>query len=103
MSQPPGDAIHHRLFRALEHPVRAGFLRLLASRQALSPSEALPLLDRAEVALANVVYHVRVLSHLELVEPVGEPDTRSGRRFQPTEKGRSALLALGIPPDKHRN
>jgi hypothetical protein len=103
MSQPPGDAIHHRLAQALEHPVRADFLRLLANRQALSPSEALPLLSRSGPALANVVYHVRVLGHLELVEPVGEPTPRGGRRFQPTEKGRSALLALGIPPDESWN
>jgi hypothetical protein len=76
---------------------------LLASRQTLSPSEALPLLNRAEPTLANVVYHVHVLGHLELVEPAGEPNPAGGRRFQPTEKGRSALLALGIPPDERLN
>jgi len=95
----PGDATHHRLARALDHPVRAGFLRLLATRRALSPSEALPLLDRAELALANLAYHVGVLDRLELVEPIGAPEPRGGRRFQPTGKGQAALQALGFPAD----
>jgi hypothetical protein len=94
---PADDANDPHLIRALDHPVRSGYLRLLAGRDALSPREALPLLSRTELALANLVYHVRVLGHLELVEPVEEPVTGGGRRFQPTRKGRAALGALGFP------
>lgn len=98
MSDPAESASEHRLVQALEHPIRAGFLRLLAKRPTLSPGEALPLLDQPELGLANVVYHVRVLNRLELIEPSEGGQPNGGRRFHPTAKGRAALVALGHPP-----
>lgn len=97
MSHPSGDAADPRLAQALEHPVRAGFLRLLAKRQALSPGEALPLLGQDPLALGNVVYHVRVLDRFELVEPAGGAEPGAGYRFRPTPKGKAAITGLGLP------
>lgn len=77
--------------------MRADFLRLLAERPALSPGDALPLLGRPELALDNVVYHVRVLDQYELVEPAAEAAPGHGLPFRPTSKGRAALTALGLP------
>lgn len=88
-----------RLSRALDHPVRARFLRLLANREAVTPVEALPLLDLDGVRLSNVAYHARVLELLELVEPAGETNEMGGVPFRTTSKGEEALQALGLPPE----
>lgn len=98
---PPYDAdrgFEPRLVRALDHPVRARFLKLLADREAISPAEALPLLNLEDLALSNVTYHARVLNLFELVEATGEPGPTGGAIFRVTSKGESALLALGHPP-----
>jgi DNA-binding transcriptional ArsR family regulator len=100
MVQPSdGDipaALDQRLMRALEHPVRVGFLKLLASEDSLSPAQALKLLDRDDLALSNIAYHVRVLDQVDLVEPTGEPDQKGTVAFRPTSKGETALEVLGL-------
>jgi DNA-binding transcriptional ArsR family regulator len=96
---PPFDAdksFEPRLVRALDHPVRARFLKLLANREAISPAEALPLLELDGVALGNVAYHAKVLDQFELVEATGEPDSTGGANFRVTPKGQAALAALGL-------
>jgi hypothetical protein len=98
---PPFDAgkgFEPRLVRALDHPVRARFLKLLAEREAISPAEALPLLGLEELSLSNVAYHARVLDQFELVEPTEEPGVTGGASFRVTTKGETALAALGLPP-----
>ncbi|HST69942.1 MAG TPA: helix-turn-helix domain-containing protein [Solirubrobacterales bacterium] len=89
-----------RLARALDHPVRARFLKLLADREAVSPVEALPLLDLDGLKLSSVAYHARVLELLELVEPAGETNQLGGSPFTTTSKGEAALMALGLPPEE---
>jgi DNA-binding transcriptional ArsR family regulator len=88
-----------RLARALGHPVRAHFLKLLADRELITPTEALPLLGLDELKLSNVAYHARVLELLELVEPAEEPSYAGGHPFRTTSKGEAALLALGLFPE----
>ena len=98
---PPFDAdkgFEPRLVRALDHPVRARFLRLLAEREAISPAEALPLMELEELSLSNVAYHARVLDQFELVEATGEPGSNGGASFRVTSKGETALAVLGLPP-----
>jgi hypothetical protein len=107
MVQPPDSddsaALDQRVVRALDHPVRASYLKLLAARDDLSPAAALPLLGQDGLALSNVVYHVRVLDYFELVEPTGEPEATGGVSFRTTPKGQSALAALGLSsPDEER-
>lgn len=94
----PGNGFEPRLIRALDHPVRARFLKLLADRDAISPAEALPLLGLEDLALSNVTYHARVLDQFELVEPTGDPSPTGGASFRVTPKGQNALAALGLPP-----
>jgi hypothetical protein len=99
MSPPPdtdSPGFDPRLVRALDHPVRAAFLKLLAQRGCISPAEALPLLGGAELGLSNVVYHARVLEYFELIEPAGEPERQQGLPFRPTPAGEAAMLALGL-------
>jgi Helix-turn-helix domain len=100
MVQPPekdsSPAPDQRLVRALDHPVRVGFLRLLAKRETITPQEALPLLSRKSLALSNVAYHAGVLEHLELIEPTGEPGPSGGPIFRATPKGEDALMSLGL-------
>jgi hypothetical protein len=98
---PPFDAdkgFEPRLVRALDHPVRARLLKLLADRKTISPAEALPLLDLEDVALSNVTYHARVLDQFELVEATEDPGPTGGATFRVTHKGENALAALGLPP-----
>jgi hypothetical protein len=97
---PPPENFEPRLTRALDHPVRARFLRLLAAREAVSPVEALPLLDLDGLKLSNVAYHARVLELLELVEPDGGTSELGGVFFRTTSKGEAALQALGLPPEE---
>lgn len=85
-----------RLVRALDHPVRTRFLKLLAKGEAISPVEALPLFNRSELALSSLVYHARVLEHLDLIEPTEEPNHSGGSTFRATAKGEEALMALGF-------
>lgn len=100
MSSPsdPDSGAHFdpRLVRALDHPVRTRFLKLLAQREAISPAEALPLLERGNLALSNIVYHARVLEHLELIESTEEATPNGGVSFRATSKGEAALMALGF-------
>jgi hypothetical protein len=101
MPQPPsrddGPAPDQRLVRALDHPLRVGFLRLLAGREALTPREAVGFLNGGEVALSSLAYHVRLLAQLELVEPAGKLDPAGAVPFRTTSKGNVALAVLGIP------
>jgi hypothetical protein len=87
-----------RLVRALDHPVRARFMKLLAERETLSPPEALPLLDLGDLPLSNIAYHVRVLDLFNLVEATGEPEPTGGPSFRVTPEGETALAAMGFPP-----
>ncbi|HEX7277999.1 MAG TPA: helix-turn-helix domain-containing protein [Solirubrobacterales bacterium] len=98
MLPSPDQNFEPRLVRALDHPVRARFLKLLADREAVTPVEALPLLDFDGLKLSNVAYHARVLELLELVEPDGQTSEAGGPPFRTTPKGEAALLALGLPP-----
>jgi DNA-binding transcriptional ArsR family regulator len=98
---PPSDkSSGPRLVRALDHPVRARFLKLLADREEITPVEALPLLDLDGLKLSNVAYHARVLELLELVEPAGGLSDKGGLPLRTTPKGNDALLALGLFPEE---
>jgi DNA-binding transcriptional ArsR family regulator len=98
---PPSDkSSEPRLVRALDHPVRARFLKLLADRETVSPAEALPLLELDGLKLSNVAYHARVLELLELVEPAKDRNDKGGLPFRKTSKGEDALLALGLFPEE---
>ena len=100
-SVPPFDAnrgFEPRLIRALDHPVRARFLKLLVDRKTISPPEALSLLKLDNLALSNVTYHARVLDQLELVEATGDPGPTGGAIFRVTSKGENALALLGLSP-----
>lgn len=100
MPLPSDNGFEPRLVRALDHPVRARFLRLLADREAVTPVEALPILDLDGLELSKVAYHARVLELLELVEPTEDATEQGGRPFRTTSKGEEALLALGLPPEE---
>lgn len=97
-SSDPDSGSHFdpRLVRALDHPVRTSFLKLLVQREAISPTEALPLLDRGELPLSNLVYHARVLEHLDLIESTEEATATGGVSFRATSRGEDALMALGF-------
>lgn len=98
MAQPPerhDEGPDQRMVRALDHPVRVSFLKLLAERGSVSPPEALSQLGNPELGLSNVAYHAWVLEHLELIEAAGEQD-RDGTPFRATTKGEAALMALGF-------
>jgi hypothetical protein len=92
----------HRLVKALEHPLRADFLRLLAKRRILSAPQALPLMD-TEADLDKLAYQTRLLADFGLIEPAGEPDPRHGLPFRLTTSGRQALVALGVPSSEERD
>jgi DNA-binding transcriptional ArsR family regulator len=99
MHVPDGDkpaALDQRLVRALDHPVRVKFLKLLAERESLSPEAALPLLESSEVALGNLTYHARVLDQIDLIEPTEEPTQHGGASFRATSKGELAIAVLGF-------
>jgi Helix-turn-helix domain len=100
MLPPPDKGFEPRFVRALDHPVRARFLKLLADQQTITPVEALPLLDLEGLKLSNVAYHARVLELLELVEPAGELSDRESLPFRATPKGEEALLALGFSSEE---
>ncbi len=89
----------HRLVEALENPIRADFLRLLAKRRILSAPQALPLMT-TEANLNKLAYQTWVLADLGLIEPAGEPDPQRGLPFRLTSNGRRALVALGISPSE---
>lgn len=86
-----------RLVKILEHPVRSGFLKLLAERGQLTPTEALAQLRGENLLLSVVTYHVRVLQHYGLVEAMGQPDRERGLPFRTTPTGEIALMAVGYP------
>lgn len=100
MSSPPDKTpeFEYRLAKVLEHPVRIGFLRLLAKSETLSPAEALARLREDDLLLSNVTYHARVLDQFGLVEGAGWPDPDRGVPFRVTTKGEFALAALGYSP-----
>lgn len=81
----------HRLAKVLEHPVRSGFLKLLAARSHVTPAEALAHLQGENLLLSMVTYHVRVLNHYGLVEAIGQPDPKRGLPFRTTPTGEIAL------------
>ena len=96
---PPSDkGFEPRLARALDHPIRARFLKLLAERETLSPLEAQPLFASSNLPLSNLTYHVRVLDYFGLVEPTGDPKPGGGLAFRATPEGEAAVVALGFPP-----
>jgi Helix-turn-helix domain len=100
VEQPSGDNIREldpQLVRALEHPIRVQFLRLLADRPTLSPAEAQQLIGE-KAAPGSLAYHARVLADLGLIEPAGDPDPARGLSFRVTPTGEEALATLGIPP-----
>lgn len=85
----------HRLIKVLEHPLRIGFLKLLAERDSLSAAEALEELQQSDLLLSRLAYHVRVLDRFELVEVAGQADPERGLPFRVTPSGEFALAALG--------
>lgn len=87
----------YRLAKVLDHPVRIGFLKLLAGRDTLSPTEARNHLED-DPLLSKVNYHARVLEHFGLIEAAGQPDPVRGVPFRPTPTGQFALVALGHLP-----
>jgi predicted transcriptional regulator len=89
----------YRLVKVLEHPVRVGFLKLLAERDTLSPVEAQDCLENG-LPLSKVTYHVRVLEHFGLLEAAGRPDPDRGVPFRSTPTGQFALIALGHLPQE---
>lgn len=93
----PSAEPDHRLVKALDHPIRVGFLSLLAERETLSPREGLALLAAPKTRLRTVVYHVRVLHQFGLVTPAGKLDLSRGVPFRATPRGEVALSALGLP------
>jgi len=99
---PPPDRtpeFEYRLVQVLEHPVRIGFLKLLAGRDTLSPAEARDCLED-DTPLSKVTYHVRVLEHFGLLEATGRPDPYRGVPFRSTPNGQLALVALGHLPQE---
>jgi len=88
----------HRLVKVLEHPVRSGFLRLLAERSQLSSAEAVDHLPGENLLLSMVTYHVRVLHRFGLVEAMRQSDPERGPPFRTTPTGELALTALGYTP-----
>lgn len=100
MPTPPdetdGSSLDPKLVRALDHPIRVTFLRLLTDRETIAPVEALPLLGKKGPALGNVAYHAGVLEHLGMIEATGSPNPNGGPTYRATPKGESALLALGF-------
>lgn len=84
------------LVKAVDHPIRVGFLSLLAERKTLSPRESLDLLAAPAVSLRHIVYHVRVLHRFGLVAPAGGLDPIRGVPFRATPRGEMALTALGL-------
>lgn len=96
-NRPP--EFEHRLVRVLDHPVRIGFLKLLAGRDTLSPSEARDRLEDRPL-LSKVTYHARVLEHFGLIEAAGQPDPDRGVPFRPTATGQLALVTLGHLPQE---
>jgi DNA-binding transcriptional ArsR family regulator len=92
-----GPSFDHRMVKALDHPVRADFLRVLADRDTLTPAEALKAMNNEGISLSNVAYHARVLNQFDLVEPAGEA-THEGVAFRATPAGVLALAAIGLPP-----
>lgn len=89
----------HRLVKVLEHPVRIGFLKLLAGRDTLSSAEAQDCLED-DLPLSKVTYHVRVLEYYGLLEAAGRPDPDRGVPFRSTPTGQFALMALGHLPQE---
>lgn len=92
-------AYEHRLVKVLEHPIRIGFLKLLAGRDNLSPLEAQRHLDD-DPRLSKITYHARVLEHFGLIEAAGQPDPDRGVPFRSTPTGQFALVALGHSPEE---
>lgn len=90
--------LDHRLVEVIAHPVRSGFLKLLAERSQVTVAEALNHLQREGLLLSMVTYHVRVLHHFGLVEAMGQPDPERGLPFRTTPAGEVALVALGYSP-----
>jgi len=90
----------YRLVKVLEHPVRIGFLKLLAERDTLSSTEAKEQLQKGDLPLSKIVYHVRVLDQFGLVEAAGQPDPDRGVPFRSTPNGQLALVALGHLPQE---
>lgn len=88
----------HRLVKVLDHPVRIGFLKLLAKRSHLTPAEALAHLQGENLLLSMVTYHARVLHHFGLVEAVGQPRLAESLPFRTTPAGEIALAAMGYLP-----
>lgn len=66
---PEADEVLARLAKALGHPVRAGIVRLLASRETCQYGD---LTDRLPLAKSTVSQHLKVLSEAGLVR--GEVD-----------------------------
>jgi hypothetical protein len=101
MGQPAdrdrSPAYDHKLVAALDNPIRAGLLRLLAKRGPLSASESQSLLE-VNAGLDKVAYQAWLLADAQLIEAIGDKDPRGGPRFGLTESGRRAAAALGHSP-----
>jgi hypothetical protein len=89
----------YRLAKVLEHPVRIGFLKLLAGRDTLSPIQARGYLE-GDLPLSKITYHARVLEHFGLLEAADPTRPDRGVPFRSTPTGQFALMALGHLPQE---
>lgn len=90
--------------QALSHPIRSGFLRLLAREPTISPKRAIALLPSMEaLSLSQMNYHVWVLDRDGLVESVsGRTSVDQGIPYRATAKGRDVIAMIGVPSDKEQ-
>jgi hypothetical protein len=96
----PPSPVNPRLVRVADNPIRVGLLRFLATRETLSPKEAVRHLDTGHrIALSQVLYHVGVLQRYGLVESAGPPDRDRGFFYRATAKGHDVMAAIGIPKE----
>jgi DNA-binding MarR family transcriptional regulator len=75
--------------RALADPFRVRILNVITTTDA--PPTAAELADQLEAELGRTAYHVRVLEDAGYILEEIDLEAPSGRRYRPTQKGRSAL------------
>lgn len=107
MDTPEIATVAGRLGQAVNHPLRIGFLRLLANRPNLSSDEALARVNErsldefkegGDVALSQVDYHLRVLERFGVVELASRPYCGRYASFRTTPTGRLLMLAIEASP-----
>lgn len=94
MSNRGDSLVEGEVFRALNHPVRRHFLRAL--RDAGTPLSPTVFHRRAEIPLANVSYHVGVLSTLGVIELVERIPRRGAVESLYRSGGRNAMAVTEL-------